>query len=372
MGSTRVDTVAIWGVDILGSDSIFNDTIRATGIALPLNYTRDETDITFRLVGSTNTMKLGYQSRTQFVSEDCGSRYELSDLELLEYNFDSARLVNTRPGKSASNNVEVFRCPVPNILTLSFRDLYVSGTKGTSKFGGVVLSGINADFTGTVFYPDARTATVYLPVNVAADQSTYTFHFASGKQAQVAVNYTRTTEERYAQCGTQTFITELAITDASFDSASIVVGSDKIAKTTLLDPHEANLYLYSCPQTNLAKFNFRTRTSSTASRTDTVFLKSVTADYTATIFYSDVAVTSITVPVNPDATTTTFTLEYTDKTEVISLNYTRHTPTTLFNVCGPQPLFSDLVEGTDVENVAILKTDSLQFPAVSNLEIYHN
>src|SRR5688572_15729874 len=145
MGSSTVDTVAIWGVDIQGSDSIFMDTVLATGIPLPLNYTRDETDIAFRFVGATYFMKLGYQSRTQFVSEDCGSRYELSDLALLEHDFDSARVINKAPGKNAASNIEVFRCPVPNIVTMSFRDLYISGKKGTSKSVSVPLSGVNAD-----------------------------------------------------------------------------------------------------------------------------------------------------------------------------------------------------------------------------------
>src|SRR5690349_20141752 len=157
LGSTKVDTVAFLGVDIDGSDSTFiyqSDTtfLLASGIPLPLNYTRDETDITFRLVGGASYfMKLGYQANTQFVSEECGSRYELTDLTLLDYDFDSAVVVNHHPGKTASSNIEVFRCPVTDVVTLSFRDLYLSGKIKTSKFASVPLDGINADFTGTVF-----------------------------------------------------------------------------------------------------------------------------------------------------------------------------------------------------------------------------
>jgi hypothetical protein len=206
MGSTKVDTVALWGVDIQGSDSIFMDTVLATGIPLPLNYTRDETDITFRFVGASYFMKLGYQSRTQFVSEDCGSRYELSDLALLEYDFDSARVINKSPGKTAASNIEVFRCPVTDIVTLSFRDLYISGRTKTSKFVSVPLDGINADFTGTVFYPDSRTATVYLPVDVSKTQTSFVFYYQNGESHSITLNYRTRTETRYEQCNTQTFI----------------------------------------------------------------------------------------------------------------------------------------------------------------------
>jgi hypothetical protein len=102
-----------------------------------------------------------------------------------------------------------------------------------------------------------------------------------------------------------------------------------------------------------------------------VSLKSVTATYTGDVFYSNIKTTSITVPVDPDATSTDFTLEYSDKTEIISLNYSR-TPVTIFDKCGPQPVFFNLTERVDLQNVTILSTDSLQYPAVSNIEIYHN
>jgi len=376
MGSTTVDTVAFLGVDIDGSDSTFISEpdisyILATGVPLPLNYTRDETDITFRFLGGgVYAMKLGYQSRTQFVSEDCGSRYELSDLAVLAYDFDSARVVDSSPGKTASSNVEVFRCPVTDIVTMSFRDLYISGTTGTSKFASVPLVNITADYTGDSFYQNSRTATVYLPVDISKEQTSFVFHYQNGESKEITLNYRKTTEIRYKQCGSQTFIDSLTISDSySFDSASLVVVSKK-TKNVLLDPHETNVYLYECPQTNLAKINFRTRTSSTTSRTDTVLLKSVKAD--ATELYTNISATSITVPVNPGASSTTFTIEYTNNpTEIITLNYTRRTAT-LFERCGPQTLFSDLTEGTDIENVTILATDSLQYPPVSNLEIYHN
>jgi hypothetical protein len=81
----------------------------ASKVLLPLNYLDDTTSYTVQINDSTYVLILGYTSQSQFVSQDCGERFVISNLHVIEHSFDSVRLVNATPGvNEKASNIEIF------------------------------------------------------------------------------------------------------------------------------------------------------------------------------------------------------------------------------------------------------------------------
>jgi hypothetical protein len=85
-----------------------DDTTSRTYV--PLNYFENETTFLFDRPDRTDFLRLGYTSQVQLVSEDCGERFVLSNLHVLESSFDSIRVISSNPAKEAgTNNIEIFQ-----------------------------------------------------------------------------------------------------------------------------------------------------------------------------------------------------------------------------------------------------------------------
>src|SRR5690606_8628996 len=73
IADNRADTVALIGIMLNGSDSLFYHNILATGVELPLNVLGSDTEITFEFAGLNGpfvrTLHTSYTSKVQFVSE---------------------------------------------------------------------------------------------------------------------------------------------------------------------------------------------------------------------------------------------------------------------------------------------------------------
>jgi hypothetical protein len=91
------------------------------------------------------------------------------------------------------------------------------------------------------------------------------------------------------------------------------------------------------------------------------------------VFYENTSVSTIQLPLNLDVSNTIFYIEYQDGTEdTVSLAYS-FIERELFRACATQKLISDLRELVDNANVRpVAERDSIQFPPVTNLEIFHN
>lgn len=378
LGSTRPDTLFLENITIPGASSVFYHKEGAvtvtTAAALPLNFTTDESLIQFNhFGGGSNFIRLGYTTQTQYVSDECGSRFILSDLKTLGHDFDSLRLVDRQPNKVAPNNIEIYRCPDPKYLTVVFRDLYVNNLGNeVRRTGSIKLSEITDNFSGIASYENTERATYYLRLDTTANQTTYTFVQPDGTTNSLAVNYQRTFQKRYNPCDPRTFISGLSVANTDFTLTEMVLDNNGSARSTIPDPPEPNIYIYRCPRTNLVKIDFKQRVPGTSSslRADTVSLKSVKANYTAQVFYSNVNVTSITVPIDETSPTTDIYLEYENNTETLKLSYTINTPRTLIDECGQQGLYSKLQLAEALTDVRVV-ADSLRFPSVSNIEIIH-
>ena len=111
----KADTLIFYNIAAVGSDSIFykdqpedlRDTL--TSVLLAVNPFSSETTYTFQTQDEQVLLKVGYKSRTKFISEDCGSEQLLYDLKILETQFDSVRIVNKVLTTARQTNIEIYR-----------------------------------------------------------------------------------------------------------------------------------------------------------------------------------------------------------------------------------------------------------------------
>jgi len=79
-------------------------------VFLPLNYFQEETSYVFQNGDSVDLLQLEYLSQAQFVSEDCGEKFVLSNLRVADHTFDSVRLVVDVPTREGNTiNIEIFQ-----------------------------------------------------------------------------------------------------------------------------------------------------------------------------------------------------------------------------------------------------------------------
>lgn len=86
---------------------------------LPIDFLHDSTEFIFFKFNGKNslnvqdtlidTLVVGYRTQAQYVSEDCGERFVLSNLTILRHTFDDIRLVNREPGRdNNARNFEIY------------------------------------------------------------------------------------------------------------------------------------------------------------------------------------------------------------------------------------------------------------------------
>ncbi|HYF70480.1 MAG TPA: DUF6452 family protein [Ohtaekwangia sp.] len=386
MGSSTLDTVAMWGIESKGSRFDNYDTMFVTSVELELDYFSEQTEFIFKSLGKTNRLTLGYQVQTQFVSEDCGPRYILSDLTALSHDFeaDSIRVVAGTPSRSGGRHIEIYRCPHPDSLSISFKQLTLApaATTQSSRFAGVEFENIMVDET-TPLYVDKRATTVRLPVNKEAQSTTYTFNFKDAygfetPQRKLRVSYEATKQVRYKQCGEQTFITKI-VTDpaiAEFDSIRFTLDENDLPRNALTDPMITNLEIFRCPVINMIQLSFRDSISLTSTRQDTVDLAGIRTNYNEEVYYADSTVSIIQLPLNPAAASTIFFIDYQEedgiRTETITLEYLVSTVDFYRNACGEtHPIITELAL-SEVNNKITIRNPNVQYPPITNLEIISN
>jgi hypothetical protein len=385
LGSSKADTLTLVDADVSGLlAELAVDSSAVSSIAIPLNLLQEQSTITLYRPNGTKTINLIYRIQSQFVSEDCGSRFVLSNLEVTGHDFDSVRVVNKTPGASRNtSNIEVYRCPVTNLVGIQFRQLYAS-PRG-SQVQPIELVNITDSYSGGSFYNNASVSAVTLSVDSVraptdtdsafTKSTTFIFKLADNTIKELKLNYVVTPEERYRVCGTQSFITKLALDSPAlaFDSVSIIKDeTTKRSRTTLTDPADNNVYLFRCPITNLARIAFRTPRAAgdTITRVDTVALVRVRADHLTNPINYNSDVSFVDIPLDADKTNSTFYLDYQNGSiDTVALTYTRDYDL-VFKVCETQTFFDELKETVE-KNHLIIRRDSVQFPPVTNLEIIH-
>ena len=366
LADNKADTVAIVDVTINGTDSVFYPFRLVTGVELPLNFYTSESDIFIqrlhRDVAITNRLLLGYRSQIQFVSEDCGERFLISNLDVIESDFDSVHVVNASPGNTPSTNLIVYRCPQTDLMRVGFRQLNMD-EDSLGRPLEVFVDGILADFTPDVFYPDDTASSFLLPLNPAAMATTYDFDFTSGS-GTVAVGYRTVETTRYTLCGPQPFFTDLAIASSDFDMARVV-------RDSIQDPPVTNILLQRCPDTNLVRIAFKEEADEDAPNVP-VLVTGISADYTSETFYPNVTVSAVTLPLNDQADVTRYSIAFEDSVVDIELGYSR-APVVYHEVCNSMQINALQVNSSGFESPPQVLDDEISFPAnTTNVAIILN
>lgn len=362
IGTGQVDSVLLKdGAGRLVTVTSFRDS---------LNYFAREGTFFFDGVEEDHHLSFAYNVRNQFISEDCGSSFVLSDLRILEHDYDSARVVNPTPTKAGGPNIDIYRCPETDTLTIDFNQL-VATTNGVTV-SNPQSNYISYDFD-SVLNPDnsvfsGRAATVKLPVDLSKNSAVFVFNTAVSKET-LEVTYDRVTEQRYRPCGVQTFVTNLTIGKHTFDSISY--GLDNLFEPirSLLDPHVANLRVFNCPPTNLLRVDF----VSAPNVAQAVEIKTITGDhFEGNLLDSLISASTVVLPVDLGSDVSTFYIQYQDDTiDTLSVQYARAS-LRYFHAC-QDPIITGLREATDASNISIVTNGTtLQFPAVKNVEITVN
>ena len=359
IGTGQIDSLLL-----KDSTNIFKPVTSLSG---ELNYFEHEGTLSFEDVEGPKFLSFGYTVKNQFISEECGSSFVLSDLRILEHDFDSVRVSNPTPTKTGGPNIEIYRCPETDILTIDFNQLLATTN-------GITITNPRSSFISHAFEEitnsedsifSGQAATVKLPVDLSKNDATFIFK-TDISQDTVVLRYNRVTEERYKPCGVQTFVNNLTIGTHTFDSLSYGLDEDFEPVRSLLDPQTANLRVFDCPQTNLLQVRFKTSTNTA----QTVTIKSITAGHiTGNLPLGPNPTSVVILPVDLESDASTFVIEYDDNsTDTVSVQYTR-TALTLFNAC-PDPVINNLREAVEVPNITVpANGTTLQFPTVPNVEI---
>jgi hypothetical protein len=359
MGTGQGDTVYLKNFPRVGEEA------RLVSFDTALNYFLESGRLDFELDTASNFLTFAYNVKNQFISEECGSSFVLSDLRVLEHNFDSVRVVNSTPTKAGGTNIEIYRCPETDTLTIDFNQLFAN-TNGVT-ITNPRSSYISYDFDlitnpeDSVFSGPA--ATVKLPVNLLENEANFIFTTDLSADT-LQVTYDRVTEERYPPCGIQTFVTGITIGEHTFDSISYALDDDDEPLRALVDPQAANLRVFDCPPTNWLQVIF----VSAPNQSTTVSIKSITGDHFEGNLLTSVYSSNIFVlPVDPESTTSTFFIQYEDDSiDTLSVQYT-FSSLRYFKAC-PNPVITGLRLVETSSSIRVLNT-TLQYPAVSNVEI---
>lgn len=217
------DTYLSSGITATGTDRIFIKDTAASSVALPLNPYEKQIRYTFPGifgVGLTavKNLDLTYSSRVQFVSEDCGERFVFSNIAVDTTNaddFDDYRIVNAVPTNPKSLNLELYRCPVTDLLYLDF-------------VGDLPIEKIQIGTGPELTVTEETLSSVLLPLDTAASSSSYTFKYRDGESDNLTVNYVRTTRAISPKCGPQVFIGQLAYDTVRTTFTKITVLKDSI------------------------------------------------------------------------------------------------------------------------------------------------
>jgi hypothetical protein len=242
-------------------------------------------------------------------------------------------------------------------IGISFKKMF------DEKADTVNFISIQSPESDSIFYSFTSATAIQLPLNQFATQTSYTLEEVYNENFLV-MNYANSVAQFVSEdCGTRYVFSDLEFSGHDFDSLKVIT-------TDLFTTVQTNLEVYRCPRTNLVKVAFR-QLIGTTERADTVYLSNLSADYPAQFFIPTDTLSSVNLPLNQNASSTTFYFSFKDgSSRTITFNYTR-TPWDEFETwCGSQTLFSDLSSSVfDFSEIEIRK-DSVQDPPLTNVAIF--
>lgn len=345
-------------------------------LSFPLNYFNELDEISIDAldqregVFKTRLLKYAYKVRNEFISEECGSSFNLSDLRIVEHDFDSARVLNSTPSKGGGTHIEIYRCPVTDTLAITFSELFATTNGATvsnprARYISKVFDSVTFQYDD-VIYP-GRAATLKLPVDLTKSETAYVF-FSNGQRDTLVLSYDLKTETRYRVCGEQTFASNLIRKKYTFDSLAYAVNSSDETIRNVQDPYRENFKVYQCPPTNRMTIAFR----NTGNVAREVTIKSLTGPHLSVEeeITGPIKLSAVVVPVDKDKTESTFRITYDDDTvDEFTVTYVKST-LKFFETCS-EPIITGLTLSSNNSNIQILPANSvLQYPSQTNVQIF--
>jgi hypothetical protein len=391
IGTNRADTVRLTRVDVTGLNGFYPDTVTSS-VFVPINFTTTASTVTFSYEdGTTKYVDLEYLLKSQFISEDCGSRYELSDLRALNSDIDSIRVINGSPNKAAGAiNIELLRCPNPRYVGVAFFDMLESTNSNIDvnvRSASLAVDRITRESDGLEIYAQSSRTLYYLPIDLNATETIFNFYTRGGDPdvpQKLRLTYTKRPQNSFpGLCDEVQLVTNLTISDV--DSALATVDSLGINENNeflsyLTDPPSSNVRLFRCQLANLVRVDFRRRTSnvpgSENTRADTIAIKRITSDYGGgNVYVSNVRTRSVTLPVNPDEDRTVFYIEYDDSatpTDTVRFSYTRTPLGTTVLYCGNVNRYTNLANDGSAANITVAPSTITGSDRINNPPTYTN
>lgn len=111
LSDSKTDTVYLSRTGTETPSLVFYADTVLSRITFPLNYFENETTFLFEDTSLTvRRLRIGYKSQAQFVSENCGEKFVLTDLRVLEHSFDSVRLLRDAPSSEpGAIHIEIYQ-----------------------------------------------------------------------------------------------------------------------------------------------------------------------------------------------------------------------------------------------------------------------
>gem|GEM_PF-2077381 len=210
------DTVAISGVAISGTDSIFSQGQFAAGLLLPVNPYTNQAALTLRTLYDTSTINISYRSQAQYVSEACGERFVVTQLKLESSDADSTRVVATDLRNSAAStaNVNIYRCPRGNMMRLVFRSVVNNQLVDRP----VRITNVTTNYPSSVVLFNTDVTQINIPLNTASNSSRVILRFADDTRDTLTVTYDRAERVLFNQCGATPLLYNLQLQSSTFEN----------------------------------------------------------------------------------------------------------------------------------------------------------
>ena len=154
-------------------------------------------------------------------------------MNIVNHNFDSLRVINSLLTNPTNVNLEVYRCPRTNQLKISFKKV----ADGAEVADSVQLINVTADYPVNFYFPGGKTTTINVPLNPAANSTTFTFEFTDGSVKTLSVQHTLTVFNEVPLCGDLTFFSKLVNAGSTF--SQVIPARDSIQ-----DPPITNFAIY--------------------------------------------------------------------------------------------------------------------------------
>jgi hypothetical protein len=245
--SSRAISVKLDSITVDGLTNFYqNRTV--SSVELPVNIQSTQTSYSFSFADNfangenIRGLSVNYDVVSEARFEACGVQSFVENLELgnaVGTPFDYATIFIDNDGDTsnvatdpATNNINIYRCPPTNIVQLAF--LNETGLARSKK-----IISISTDYSAEIIYNDTTLSRVQLPLNTAANRTTFTIVLEDVTEA-ITLDYTWSlpSKDVYPEgstCGSNNIVKDLS---EGVDNINVTV-----IETAVLYPAVTNVNL---------------------------------------------------------------------------------------------------------------------------------